>query len=41
MVGGFFGLGDLGNDVLIEVILVNDYNKDINFVIFVGSIGDL
>lgn len=40
-VGGFFGLGDSGNDASTEVIPANDYNKDINLVIFAGSTGDL
>lgn len=36
-VGDFLGFGDLDKDVLIEKILENDYNKVIDFVIFVGS----
>jgi len=40
-VGGFLGFGDSDKDALAEKIPVNDYNKDIDLVIFAGSRQDL
>lgn len=40
-VGGLLGFGDSNKDTPTEKIPVNDYNKDIELVIFAGSRGDL
>jgi len=40
-VGGFLGFGDSNKDTPTEKIPANDYNKDIDLVIFAGSRGHL